>query len=89
MPVDSFASFADSPMAPAAACFVVAPSDTLDLPQVTKAIYVGTGGDIALVPVQGTVPVIFRNVPTGAILDVRVRAVRIAGTTAADIIGLA
>lgn len=89
MPVDSFASFVDSPMAPAAACFAVAPSDTLDLPQVTKAIYVGSGGDIVLVPVQGAAPVTFRNVPAGAILDVRVRAIRATGTTAADIVGLA
>ena len=65
------------------------PSDTQDLPQVTKAIYVGTGGDIALVPVQGAGPVTFRNVPAGAILDVRVRAIRISGTTASDIVGLA
>lgn len=89
MPVDSFASFADSPMAPAATCFAVTPSDTLDLPQVTKALYVGTGGDITLVPALGTTPVVFRNVPSGAILDVRVRAIRTAGTTAAHMVGLA
>lgn len=76
-------------MAPAAACFAVAPSDTLDLSQVTKAIYVGTSGDVVLVPVLGADPVTFRNVPAGAILDVRVRAIRATGTTAADIVGLA
>ncbi|HMP57159.1 MAG TPA: hypothetical protein PKD92_11375, partial [Novosphingobium sp.] len=85
MPVDSFASFVDSPMAPAASCFAVTPSDTQDLPQVTKAIYVGTGGDVVLLPVRATAPVTFRNVPAGAVLDVRVRAIRTSGTTAADI----
>ena len=86
---DPFASTNDSPIAPSEDCFAVQPDDAAELPQATKAIYVGSGGDVVLVPVRGEAPVTFRNVPTGAILDVRVRAVHATGTTAADIVGLA
>ncbi|MFA7585210.1 MAG: hypothetical protein WCY11_03305 [Novosphingobium sp.] len=89
MPADSFSGYTDSPTAPASACFAIVPSDSLDLATVTKAIYVGTGGDVVLCPLNGTVDVTFRNVPDGGILDVRARAVRSSGTTAADIVGLA
>jgi len=83
-----FENFADSPTAPALSCFPVTPRDDADLPAVTKAIYVGTGGDIVLRPAKGDADVLFRGVPGGSILDVRVRAVRASGTNAADIVGL-
>ncbi len=89
MPVDSFSSFVDSPMAPASRCFAIVPSDAAELSEVTKALYVGSAGDVVLRAVEATVDVTFRNVPAGSTLDVRVRAVRAAGTTAADIVGLA
>lgn len=88
MPTDSFSGYADSLTAPASNCFAVTPSDTTDLPLVTKALYVGTGGDIVLRAVNGAADVTFRNVPDGGIIDVRTRAVRVAGTTAADIVGM-
>ena len=86
---DRFQLNADSPSAPSQFCFAVAPDDAAELSQATKALYVGTGGDIALIPVRNTDTVIFRNVPDGAILDVRVRAVLATGTTAANLVGLA
>lgn len=89
MSADSFSGYADSLTAPASNCFAIAPSDTVELTIVTKALYVGTGGDVVLRPVNGSADVTFRNVPDGGIIDVRTRAVRAAGTTAADIVGLA
>ena len=86
---DPFRQSVDSPMTPAENCFTITPSNSADLPRATKAIYVGEGGDVALIPVRGTSPVIFRNVPAGAILDVRVKAIRTTGTTAREIVGLA
>ena len=86
---DPFDRTADSPMAPAEDCFAIVASDSADLPRATKAIYVGQSGDVALVPVRGMAVVLFRNVPAGTILDVRVRAVRATGTSAGDIVGLA
>lgn len=84
-----FESLADNPVAPALSCFAIAPFDDVDLAMVTKAIYVGTGGDIVLRAAGDDSDVTFRNVPSGFVLSVRVRAVRSTGTSAADIVGLA
>ena len=89
MPFDNYAPNADSPSSPARDCFAIAPDDALELTAVTKAIYVGTGGDVVLRAVESVSDVTFRNVPSGAILDVRVAAIRSIGTTASDIVGLA
>lgn len=86
---DPFSRTTDSPIAPSEYCFAITPDDVQDLPRATKAIYVGQGGDIALVPVRGTSEVIFSNVASGTVLDVRIKAVRLTGTTAADLVGLA
>lgn len=86
---DPFANSTDSLMAPASDCFAIAPSDSADLPRGTKALYVGMGGDITLLAVEGDSDVTLRNVIGGSILDLRVRAIRATGTTASDIVGLA
>ncbi len=86
---DPFERTTDSPMAPAEDCFAITPDDGADLPRATKAVYVGLTGDVALIPVRGTAPVVFRRVSAGTILDVRVRAIRATGTTAGDLVGLA
>jgi hypothetical protein len=79
----------DSLTAPSSNCFPITTSDTVELPTVTKAVYVGTGGDVALRSVRGAQDVIFRNISSGAILDVRASHVRTTGTTAANLVGLA
>lgn len=89
MPKDNFQTSSDSVIAPAQFCFDVTPSDSGELQLVTKAIYVGEGGDVTLRPVDNTSEVTFRNVPSGAILDVRVAAVLATGTSASQIVGLA
>lgn len=85
---DPFSKSVDSPMAPARYCFPITPSDSESLPRATKAIYVGEGGDVKLITVGSDQEVVFRNVPSGAILDVCVQAVRANGTTALSIVGL-
>ncbi|MFY7836465.1 MAG: spike base protein, RCAP_Rcc01079 family [Novosphingobium sp.] len=86
---DPFLNTVDSPMTPAGTCFPITPHDTVEFERATKAVYVGTGGDLVLRSVNGTADVTFRNLPAGFILDVRVRAIRLTGTTAADLVGLA
>ena len=86
---DPFANTLESVVAPAADCFPITPNDTGDLPKATKALFVGTGGDVVLRSVSGAADVTFRNLPDGSILDVRVRAVRASGTSAANLVGLA
>ncbi len=89
MPFDPFENSSDSLIAPAKSAFAIVPDDSADLPGATKAVYVGTGGDITARPVDGDIDVLFRNVVAGTILPVRLRAVRVVGTTAADLVGLA
>lgn len=86
---DPFRRSIDSPMTPAERCFAVTPDDHAELPRATKAIYIGEGGDVTLVTVRSKTPVKFRNLQSGSILDVRVRAIHATGTTARDIVGLA
>ncbi len=86
---DPFKDTADSVIAPAQTCFAIIPNDSSDLPQATKAIYIGQGGDVTLRAVSADQDVIFRNLASGTILDVRIRSIRAAGTTASDIVGLA
>lgn len=89
MPQDKFHTTSDNLTSPAQLCFAITPDDLAELGQVTKAIYVGNGGDVTLRSLDGPGDVTFANVPSGAILDVRVRAVRATGTTATAIVGLA
>lgn len=86
---DPFASHADSVAAPARRAFAITPHATNALSPVPKALFVGTGGDVVLRSIDGTADVTFRNVASGQVLDVRAEYVRAAGTTAADIVGLA
>lgn len=84
---DRFALRSAAPEGPAEVAFAISPHATDELAEVTRAIYVGTGGDLALIDSAGNA-VTFRAVPAGSVLPVRARAVRITGTTAADLVGL-
>ena len=64
------------------------PDDVNPLPDVPKAIYVGTGGTIVMRGAGGGVDVSFRKVADGTIIPFRALFVRAAGTTAADIVAL-
>lgn len=86
---DRFNTSSDTVTAPARNAFAITPHATNEIDPLPKAIYVGTGGDITLRTIDGTADVLFKAVPAGSILDVRARYIRTAGTTAADLVGLA
>lgn len=86
---DPFASASDSLIAPAREAFPITPEDDTNISRATKAIYVGSSGDIVLRAIGSDTDVIFRNVVAGSVLAIRLRAVRATGTTASDLIGLA
>ena len=86
---DRFDTQLDSLSQPARRAFAITPHATNEIDPLPKAIYVGTGGHVTLRAADGTADVVFRNVASGQILDVRARHVRASGTTAADIVGLA
>ncbi|MEO1729299.1 MAG: hypothetical protein AAFR64_01010 [Pseudomonadota bacterium] len=67
---------------------MIVPDDVQDLLEAPKAIYIGTGGDLVLRPLDNDDDIVLRNTISGSILDLRVRAVRATGTTAQDIVGL-
>jgi hypothetical protein len=66
----------------------VVPSDTAPLAEVPKALFVGTGGTIAMQGVGGGADVLWKNVGDGTVLPFRAAFVRATGTTAADILAL-
>lgn len=85
---DHFQSAADSVSAPARSALAVTPHDTNPLPDIPKALFVGTAGTITMRGVDGTADQLWKNVPAGAILPFRARFVRATGTSAADILAL-
>ena len=85
---DPFSSVADSLIAPARLAFPIVPDDNLTQNPVPKALYVGTGGDIAVCAVGSQTDVLLRNVPSGTLIPIRIKAVRATGTSAADLVGL-
>ncbi len=89
MPFDNFDSALDSLVAPARNCFPIVPNDTANLPSLPKAIYVGSGGNVALRAVDSSQDAILFNLASASIIDVRAMIVRTTGTTASNLVGLA
>lgn len=85
--MDKFSNFPTTPISPARGGTPAVPNDTTELLQVSRALYVGQGGDIPLTLVDGDT-LVFEAVPSGSILPVRASIVRATGTTAAAIIAL-
>jgi hypothetical protein len=84
---DAFQNLSDAPSAPATRVLAIMPHDTNPLVDIPKALYVGTGGSIALQGTSGT-DATLTNVADGSILPIRARFVRATGTTAANIVAL-
>jgi type 1 fimbria pilin len=85
---DNFSYAADSVVAPARQAVAVTPHDSDALPDIPKALFVGTGGNITMRGVGGATDQVWKNVQGGAILPFRAQYVRAAGTTAGDILAL-
>lgn len=84
---DTFKKHGRSLTSPPEQAAVVVPADGTDLACVTRAIYVGGGGDLR-VRMQGGGEVTFAAVPAGALLPLRVARVFAAGTTATALVAL-
>lgn len=72
---------------PAGHGFPITPSDADDLPEVTRAIYVGQAGALAVSLVSGA-EVTLLGVAAGTVLPLRLRKVLATGTTASALVGL-
>jgi hypothetical protein len=84
---DSFRSHTRSLTSPPEHARAILPSDVGDLPQVTRALYVGGDGDLAVV-MRGGEEVTFAGLSGGTLLPIRVSRVLATGTTATGIVGL-
>lgn len=62
----------------------VTPSDTEVL--TTGFLFIGTGGNVSIVLYRDEDPVLFKNIPNGSILPIKVKKVMSTNTTASDII---
>lgn len=86
--IERFVASGDDPVSPARIAFAITAHDSNELTYITKAIYVGTSGDLAVTMFNGET-VTFANVPAGSVLPVMARLVKSTNTTASDIVGLA
>lgn len=84
---DRYANFAPGLESPATHGFTISPSDSADLPETTRALYVGVTGAVSVVLHSGAT-LTLAGVPGGAILPLRVARVRLTGTTAGSLVGL-
>jgi hypothetical protein len=71
--------------------FAVTPDDDTELTWVPRAVYVGTGGDLAVVLMDDDEArsVVLAAVPSGSLLPISPRLVLATGTDADDIVALA
>jgi hypothetical protein len=65
----------------------VTPSDTVDLTDVTRWLYVGTGGNVVAIMADGST-VTLVGVANGSLLPIRVSRVKSTNTTASNMIAL-
>lgn len=84
---DTFKTFARSLTSPPEQAFEIAPSDLAPLPVVTRALYVGGAGDVAL-RLMGGAEVTLRGLQAGSLIPIRIDMVKRAGTTATGLVGL-
>lgn len=81
--VDTFDSHSTSITAPPSNADAVTPSDSVDLPFVSRAIFIGTPGDLHVLT-HGGQDITYKNLSGTKVL--RVARVFATGTTASDII---
>lgn len=84
---ERFSGRSEDVTAPIRRGFAITPSDATDLGAETRAIYVGSAGDVELVLASGDA-VSLAGVPGGALLPLRVTRVKASGTTAGLLVGL-
>lgn len=84
---DPFASTQASITGPISNGAAVTPSDSTDLATSSRAIWVGTGGDVNLTTVENAT-VLLKNVPSGSLIPIRAARIRLTSTTATDIVAL-
>lgn len=86
---DKFENFYVNPSDPADHAYSITPSSSTDLPYFTRAIYIGSDGDldVTLVSETGNTSISFTGLVAGTLLPIRVRRVW-ETSTAGNLIGM-
>ena len=85
--IDFFKNISKHVIDPARKAFTITTSDTVNFTYVTRAIYVGSDGNIVCVFPDDSV-VTFTSVAAGSILPLQVKRINFTDTTATDLVGL-
>lgn len=72
----------------ASAAAAVTPSDSVNLNPGCVALYVGTGGNISVLPTMGDVAVTLTGVGDGSVIPIKAKRINATGTTASNIVAL-
>lgn len=84
---DNFSSNSAGLSSPIVGGFAITPHATTEIAQVTRGLMVTVAGDVAVTTVDGSAITLPGLVP-GVIYPIRVKIVKVSGTTATGIIGL-
>ena len=84
---DQFAGYAGSLDDPASICRPIEPSDSVALPDLPRAIYIGGAGTVRLIDAAGNI-VTFEGLVGGCILPVRARQVLSTETSATGLVAM-
>jgi hypothetical protein len=85
--MDKFSEYPTTLTAPARDARAIVPNDTVDLPELPRAIYIGQTGNVSARLASGAT-IMFLNAQAGSCLPVRVRGINATGTTALGIVSL-
>ena len=85
--LDTFGDFTPGLSSPICGGFDIVPDDVVDLPNVTRALVLASGGDVSVVLKNGHA-ITLRGLTAGVIYPVRASRVLVTGTTAAGLKGL-
>lgn len=88
MPDDNFNSLNGGLSAPATRASEITPHATADLPRVTRAIFVGIGGNLTVRFINDSADRTLTGLLMGVTYPFRLSAVRAGGTTAGAVLGL-
>lgn len=84
---DRFESFALDASGPIEGGFSITPNDSANLPEVTRALYIGEGGSLRCTTNDGQT-LTFSGLMPGTLLPIRATRVHASGTTATAVLGL-
>ncbi|MDU8943278.1 spike base protein, RCAP_Rcc01079 family [Ovoidimarina sediminis] len=85
--LDEFEDYTLSLTSPAVAAVAITPSDSTEMSFATRALYVGSGGDVTVKLKNGDV-VTFRGLQAGVLYPLQIVQVLVSGTTASNMVGI-